>query len=224
MRPVKTTNGFTLIELLVVISIIALLIAILLPALGAARRAAQNVQCQSNLRNLITTVNAFSADNRDRVPEPRTNGTGDHATGTLQEYLDVPYATGIWVCPSHEDFEFNAASTSSYGYNLQYLARATPYVAYPYTGYNGIDQLGLSQSIISNPTATLVYADHKGDGDLYTYIKRPGDTSTNNGIGTFATRHAETGNVAFVDGHITPENEDINDPAFERDYWAAIRR
>lgn len=60
----KRTHGFTLIELLVVISIIALLIAILLPALGAARDAALDTQCKSNLRQLITADLSYLSDNR----------------------------------------------------------------------------------------------------------------------------------------------------------------
>ena len=64
-------RAFTLIELLVVISIIALLIAILLPALGAARRTAQDATCLSNQRQNAIALYSFATD-RDGVM-PRSN-------------------------------------------------------------------------------------------------------------------------------------------------------
>jgi prepilin-type N-terminal cleavage/methylation domain-containing protein len=58
----KETGGFTLIELLVVISIVALLISILLPALAKARASSQRMQCQVNLRSIATAARTYSSD------------------------------------------------------------------------------------------------------------------------------------------------------------------
>ena len=60
----RSGRGFTLIELLVVISIIALLIGILLPALSSARETARGVVCQTHMKNLSTAFAAYAADNQ----------------------------------------------------------------------------------------------------------------------------------------------------------------
>jgi prepilin-type N-terminal cleavage/methylation domain-containing protein len=99
-RAARHFRGFTLIELLVVISIIALLISMLLPALSSARRVGQRVACMATQRSIATAMQEYATSNDDQIiGSPTTTGTTltkPGASGPVAMTIAVGAAVQRW--------------------------------------------------------------------------------------------------------------------------------
>ncbi|QDU34991.1 hypothetical protein KS4_30680 [Poriferisphaera corsica] len=103
MKFIRRNKGFTLIELLVVISIIALLIGILLPALGAARRTAQQIACGSNIRNVMTALFIYSENHEGHLPPMNLIDDGDYIDWSkFMLDQDLLGSGEVFECPSDD--------------------------------------------------------------------------------------------------------------------------
>ena len=96
----RKPKGFTLIELLVVISIIALLIALLLPALARAKKLATNTVCLSNLRQFGTAYAEYVSQYGFMTRQSASGGNGDNAGGWFEMLAPFMTTPASYICPA----------------------------------------------------------------------------------------------------------------------------
>jgi prepilin-type N-terminal cleavage/methylation domain-containing protein/prepilin-type processing-associated H-X9-DG protein len=206
--------GFTLIELLVVAAIIALLLAILMPALRGAKEDAQKLRCATNHKSLITAVRLYADENHDYLPLPNWDSM-DPLPGWLYEgpangwrrKLEMRregYDSGllwcytgadeIYRCPRH-DVDFGSRCRPRSDWLTSYLMNgavvdfdASEYVACTRSTYQ-ITRYRVDAIIFWEPPEQELFPEFSfNDGSSFPYE-------------LLTRRHRDGATVAHVDGH-----------------------
>ena len=210
-KPDKALRGFTLIELLVVIAIIALLAAMLLPALSQAREKARQIKCVSTLKQLGLAWQMYLQDNDDWFPS-----TGDFQAGwgSAKWYVTLaPYVAGTWnskyvpyfCCPAR-----SAERNVPIGYG--YYTKSSSYHSnYSFNSYlfdedSGEEHYKLSQ--VRGPSQLIILIDGN-NGSIWDATTHLLDLSEG---GRIAYIHNKVANALFVDGHVEGINKGFLTP------------
>ncbi|MCM8806909.1 MAG: type II secretion system GspH family protein [Candidatus Omnitrophica bacterium] len=125
-------KGFTLIELLVVVAVIAILAAMLFPALSIARERARQAVCMSNLKQLGLAILQYAEDYNGYLPSCYYYKSGQYSvfhfkalgriyfTG-IDPYVGKKYPNDVWLCPSWRKSPYLAGLGKSYAYYYSYM-------------------------------------------------------------------------------------------------------
>jgi prepilin-type N-terminal cleavage/methylation domain-containing protein/prepilin-type processing-associated H-X9-DG protein len=223
MKNNSGSRGFTLIELLVVIAIIAILSAMLLPALARAKAAAQKTTCMNKLKQWGLAQSMYAQDNNDFIP--RESAVPTSVINTWTEVKD-PAAADVWynalpgVINQKTAGGYFSARASFYDTKslfhcptAKFLANATSSgttdIYFSIAMNSKLEQgtaLYIKASSIRIPTQTVFFLENRLTGEPMVDPKQSPDTDADLGqpsssASRFAARHAGMGNIAFVDGH-----------------------
>jgi len=220
----KRHGAFTLIELLVVISIIAVLAAMLLPAIGVVRASARGTVCASNLRQLGMAMVQYTADEEGKYPTVcGWNGAlAWDANAALREGLELSPPDHIWprsrLCPeSLGSRAYNGAMMRSYGVNNDDLHPNHATVACVYLA----SKVRRSAQKILVMDALDWWLTGWGARLYVGEVVVPGNTMLS------AYRHGGGANVLFFDGHVArharAELDTLQTPGCYNLHWKAYQ-
>jgi len=207
-------NHFTLIELLIVIAIIAILSAMLLPALNKARSIAKRANCVSQCKQLGLIIDNYTSDNNGFFMHETSSSTNSWAWKMRRaKYFPAPK---MLVCPATEGYdkykdEFVRFPNSdftwgwiSYGYN--YLGLCSPAFKIGTTAIPGANRLPKKISQVKKASEVILTAEafDKSSATKRTCWVVGIDLSSNYLIDE---RHGDSANILWVDGHVSSEKK-----------------